>query len=203
MYVTLKLTAEGRRRIAKDAHFAKRFGRTVEGAVESAVTTGAEEIRQGLYLGELGLNPSRPEGLAGSVSAWMIQRSGAGRAIGAIGVPANAPAAAYARMQAEGGTITPRRARALAIPISAEAKGVTSPRDMPGLVMIKRPGRPPLLVRPMARRGRASGFELHWVLVASVTIPASDWLNRGARQALPEMMNAFTAAFREELGNRN
>ena len=202
MYLTIKLTDEAKRRIAKDGRLADRVGRTVAGALEGAAAVGAEEIRQALYLGELGLNPSSAEGLAGSVSSWMLQRAGAGRPVAAIGVAANTRAAAYARVQAEGGTITPRKARALAVPISAEAKGATSPRDMPGLVMIKRPGKPPLLVRPMSRRGRDSGFELHWVLVPSVTIPPTDWLNRGARQALPAMLNAFTDSFRRELESR-
>jgi len=89
MYLTIKLTDEAKRRIAKDGRLADRFGRTVAGALEGAAAVGAEEIRQALYLGELGLNPSSAEGLAGSVSSWMLQRAGAGRPVAAIGVAAN------------------------------------------------------------------------------------------------------------------
>ena len=190
MLVTIDITAEARRKIARDQQLAAQVDGAMAKAMEHTVAVGADEIAVMVKTGEVGL---RSDTAAASLMGWMINPS---TPTGAIGVPANTPAAAWARIQEEGGTIYPKRAKALAVPISDEAKGYSSPRDMPDLQLIPRKGKPPLLVRELSKRGDVIGFELHWVLVPSVTILATHWLSRGAKRAAPEMRDAF----RERLG---
>jgi len=84
----------------------------------------------------------------------------------------------YARIHEKGGTITAKPGKALAIPLDAAktaggASRYKSPKEIPDLVMIKRPGRPPLLVKQAVRgRGmdrRIMGIPM-FVLVKSVMI---------------------------------
>lgn len=188
MIVTLEIPAATRRKFERNAKLAKRADDAISGGLNAAVAVGAEEVRENLSRGGLGLTMRHPaSGLAASMMGWMIDA-----ATGAVGVPAESPAAAYAGILERGGTIYPGPGkRALAIPISDEAKKHTSPRDMPDLVMIPRKGKPPLLVRQLQRRGDLRGFELHWVLVKSVTIPAFRWLSKGVDAALGSMTGAM------------
>ena len=157
--------------------------------LKAACSIGADVLMQGVVTGDFGITARHPaSGLASSIRGWIIDSPGL---IGAVGVPSDSPAAAYAGILQRGGVIRPVRAKALAVPVSAEAKLYSSPRDMPGLDMIPRRGRPPLLVRQLQRRGAVKAFELHWVLVQSVTIPAFAWLTKGARKARPAMHGAF------------
>lgn len=73
----------------------------------------------------------------------------------------------YARIQDEGGTIVPRRAGALAVPIPP-TKGL--PRNYQNLVMIRRVGKPPLLVEKRAR-----SWKLRFVLLQKVTLKPTRW----------------------------
>jgi hypothetical protein len=185
MIVELTIPASTQRKIERDERLAGRAADAIADGLETAAVVGAEEIRVFLVMGESGLTMQHPgTGMAAAVMGWMLDRSAP---LAAMCIPGNSPAAAYAGIQERGGTIVPRTARALAVPISEEAKMYSSPRDMPGLTMIPRQGRPPLLVRQLAGRGDARGFELHWVLVPSVTIAATHWLTRGAERARPEM----------------
>lgn len=82
----------------------------------------------------------------------------------------------YAGVQNRGGTIRPKGA-ALTVPIGAGkslALG-TRARDVPGLVMIKRPGKPPLLVKPGKKR-----FTLYYVLAKSVRIKPTGYIEAAA-----------------------
>lgn len=86
----------------------------------------------------------------------------------------------YARLQDKGDTIRPRFARMLAIPIAAglTAAGVprwASPRDVPGGFWLRRPGRPPIFVRPAGRKikGIRARLDLLFVGAASVKVPPS------------------------------
>jgi hypothetical protein len=166
----------------------ERIGRAVDGwmgAVASALSVacgiGGDQVAEWMMMGELGLRPGNAGqgGLASGVQGWMISDS---EPLGAIGVPGNHPAAAYAGIQETGGTIYPKNARALAIPISDEAKLHASPREMDGLVLISRPGKPPILARVAGEK-----VETHWVLVPSVTIEPTHWLSHGVERAAPEM----------------
>jgi hypothetical protein len=67
-----------------------------------------------------------------------------------------------------GGIITPKRAKALAIPISPEAYKAGSARLFPReLTMVSRPGRPPLLVET-GIIGKSKAWKLHYILLRSV-----------------------------------
>jgi len=73
----------------------------------------------------------------------------------------------YAAIQERGGTIVPKNAGALAIPINDEARH-RKPRSF-NLKMIKRQGRPPLLVRDVG--GKFKRSDIMYVLKKSVRIP--------------------------------
>jgi len=190
MVVTVRLSDSARRIIRRDARRASRIGALLLDGLRAAAAQGAEGVRERLGAGELGLTMRHPaSGLAASVTSEITDPA---EPRAAVGVPADSPAARYARMLAVGGTITPVRARALAVPISEEAKRYSSPRDMPDLELIPRKGKPSLLVEKLqARGGRREQWRIHWVLVASVTIQATDWLARGLRLSLPEMVDAL------------
>lgn len=85
------------------------------------------------------------------------------------------PANKYALIHELGGTIIPTKAKALAIPIHPSAKKAIGPRAFTDLVMIKRKTGPPLLVRPHSAK-RARSFDLMYVLLPSVNIPARPYL---------------------------
>jgi len=183
--VTIEIPAATRRKIARDAELAGRVGGVVAEALTAGAEIGAEAVREKLALGELGLTSRNPGqgGLASGVGFWPATE---GEPVAAIGVHANHPAARYAAIQEHGGTITPKTARALAVPVSEEAKRHTSPRDMEGLVLITRDGRPPLLARPTG----GDGLDVHWVLLSSVTLTATHWLSRGVEAAGEEISAA-------------
>lgn len=109
----------------------------------------------------------------------------------------------YARIQELGGVITPKTAKALAIPIHPEAQRASGPRSFTNLKLIPRPGKPSLLIRQEGRKtySRTSGkkrvahiavtrWDLMYVLVKSVTLPARPylrpalWSNEGAIREL-------------------
>ena len=189
MIMTLSIPAATQRKITRDGKLAAEAGEVMADGLDAAAVAMAEDIRRQLVTEELGLTMRHPaSGLAASVLGWMLDRS---VPLAAVGVPANSPAAAHARIQNTGGTILPKNAKALAIPISAEAKKYTSPRAMQGLDLIPRPGKPSLLVRQLTKRGALKGFELHWVLVSSVTLPGTRWLDRGAENARGVGAGAF------------
>ncbi len=198
MIVTMNIPAETHRKIARDKRLAGRAGEALAASMETAVAVGADGVIERLILGELGLKMQNPaSGLAASVAGWMTDPSAPA---GAIGVRSNSPAAAYARILETGGTIKPKNGKALAIPVSDEAKRYTSPRDMQGLDLIPRKGKPPLLVRKLAARGaRRAQWVIHWVLVKSVTIRAYHWLTKGVKAEAPEMRNAFASRLGEYL----
>jgi len=196
MIVTLEIDPASRALVSRHAASAPQAEAAFAGALGAAVFDGAESVREDLALGRLGLRPSSGQGgLEESVSGWMIDRA---IPLAAVGVPSNAPAARYAAMQEFGGRIVPRTAKALAVPISAEAKGHESPRDMEGLSLMPRRGKPPLLVRLIGGgRSRARArVEVHWVLVPSVTILGTGWLSSGVRRAVGAMERAFGGRLR-------
>ena len=81
-------------------------------------------------------------------------------------------ASRYAAMLALGGTIVPRKAKALTIPIAPEARGKRA-RDFPGIFRIG----DILFIAKARGRGRGKHTELIplFVLKRRVTIPAFDW----------------------------
>ena len=190
---TVEITPASWRTIERIGRAVDGWMEAVSGALAMAVGVGGDAVAEWMQLGELGLKPSGAgrEGLASGVRGWMLSDD---EPLGAIGVPGNHPAAAYAGIQETGGTIYPRTAGALAVPISDEAQLHASPREMDGLVMIKRPGKPPLLARTVG-----DTLEVHWVLVPSVTIEATHWLSTGVQRAAPEMARVMLLELRQFL----
>lgn len=102
----------------------------------------------------------------------------------------------YADIQDQGGTIFPRAAKALAIPLTKKAEK-RYPREWPRfqLTLIDRSkkGKPPLLVEEKGtwkKLGRSGGkelvvkrMEIHYVLKKSVTIRGKGYVERARRAA--------------------
>lgn len=77
-----------------------------------------------------------------------------------------------------GATITPRRAKMLAIPLTAEAQAAGSPRKFPGLLVPVTRGGKGVLVERTGKRGRPKA---QYALVRSVKIPARPFLGFSAK----------------------
>lgn len=93
-----------------------------------------------------------------------------------------------AKLMQTGGTITPKNAHALAIPVTAEARRYASPRDFPRTLFVLRKkgsGRPGVL----AERVSGGAVAVHYVLVKSVTVPARPYLG-----LTPEAVDSIRAA---------
>ena len=195
MIVTLEIPAETKALIRRHGAAAREAPAAFARGLLAAAGAGAESVREDLVRGTLGLTMRNPgSGLAASLFGWMIDDS---VPLAALGVPSDSPAARYAGILERGGTIRPRTGRALAIPVSEEARRCTSPRQMTGLWMLKRPGRPPLLVRSGAR----GALEVHWVLKTSVTIRGRRWMEAGVEGARDTMLAAFGGTVRDYLAS--
>jgi len=191
MIVTLEIPAESKAMI--EAH-----GRASQGcqdalwqALGAAASRGADSIAEQVIMGETVLTPRHGgAGLAGSIMAWPLDRSAL---LFAVGIPANAPAAVYAGALERGSTIFAKGGKSLAVPLTAEAREFDSPRDMPGLTLIPRKGRPPLLVRVVKQgRGGRAQIDPQWVLVKSVSLRRmTGWFSRAARAAFGVMAETF------------
>lgn len=75
----------------------------------------------------------------------------------------------YASIHQRGGTITPKGAKALAIPVTNEARRSGGPRRMGDLNLVWPKGKPSGTLRDTAGK-------THWILVKSVTVPARPFL---------------------------
>lgn len=202
MIVTMEISDAGRQTLRDLTDSGEQADEIIAAGLERAGALLADGIAEGLILGRYGLTMRHPGqgGLAGGVQHWWVDR---GRMMLAVGVPSNHPAAPYAAIHEHGGTIRPRNARALAVPLSAEARQYSSPRDMADLQYIPRRGRPPLLARVLHKRGQEAGLEVHWVLLRSVTLPARRWLSRGVEDNLAEAAAGFEDVLAERYGSSN
>lgn len=86
------------------------------------------------------------------------------------------------------------------------AKQFRGPRQMEEqgypLVMIKRAGRPPLLVEEIAGGRKKARMVIHWVLLKSVTVRETRWFDKGVVLATPvitdeagRVLNDYVAAW--------
>lgn len=105
----------------------------------------------------------------------------------------------YARMQEYGGVQRPRNAKMLAIPVGPALTGAgvskfASPRDVPGLVLVRSRGGAFLLVKSgegMSGRSKKIG-EVWYVLKRQVTIPAQPYMRPAmqvVRVLLPDVLS--------------
>jgi hypothetical protein len=186
-FLQLEFTGASRREIQKAIGRAKRVQATVAGAAKRGVEQLASEIATHELTGQtLGVVTGM---LRRSVKGWMI--SSGGTIVVAVGVT-KGPATAYARIHEEGGVIRGKGKR-LAVPLPAARTRTGKPRfpggpreaarKYPDLFLLKRPGRPPLLCRPLRvagrKGGKVKGLEPLFVLLSSVRIPARHWLSEG------------------------
>jgi hypothetical protein len=186
-----------KRRIDADQAAAQKAPGAFTAAMAAAIAVGSGEVSAALQRGELGLQPGKAQGMAGDVAPWMIDPD---IPMGAIGVPQEAASFRYAKFLDDGGStggrIYPKTARNLAIPVSEQAKKMTSPLDMPNLTLIPRRGRPPLLVEMLSSKGgRREQWRIHWVLLASVYIQPRHWLSKGVQAASAMIGQAFERKF--------
>lgn len=114
-----------------------------------------------------------------------------------ITLRANSPGAA---IQQFGGTIVPKSAKALTIPITAEAQRAGSPRRFPRVLFIPR-GKDYLA--ESVGKGKRSKLVVHYLLRASVTVTARPYLGISAAttQTINEVVaDNCVAIIKEKLG---
>ena len=108
-------------------------------------------------------------------NSFSYRVAGAGSKKASISVLSSSP---YARIHETGGTITPKHAQALAIPVSSQARAAGSPRRFPGKLF--RPRGKAILA---TTGGAGGGLTVHYVLRRSVTLSAKHYLTRAAKTA--------------------
>jgi len=103
----------------------------------------------------------------------------------------------YAAIQELGGMIKPDKAGALTVPIHPDAKKLVrnggSARDMKDLEMIKRKNGPPLLVRKK-EKGKNQRFDIMFVLLKSVQIPARPYMRPAVYENKDMILKIFAKA---------
>ena len=117
------------------------------------------------------------------------------------------PSARYARILEEGGTITPKNAKVLSIPIG---EGLTatgraryaSPRQVPDGFWLSRPGLPPLFLRSVGKAGAVSRIELLFVGVKKVTIQAAHSARNAGAEVQAQGRRILEEQIRTSLGAR-
>lgn len=85
-----------------------------------------------------------------------------------------------ARLQQEGGTVTPKGHPFLAIPATREAERAGSPRRFPRPLTVRLGHRGGVFLA-LRGRGRSAVLEVVYFLVRSVTVPARPYLGAGER----------------------
>jgi len=109
----------------------------------------------------------------------------------------------YARLHQEGGTVTPKNAKMLAIPLTREAARLEGARDFPRPLFVLSTNGKAFLAEPnpkgQTKRGKDRPPILHYVLKDKVVIPARPFLGIGAK-LLAKMHGAFENWFRKFLG---
>ena len=118
----------------------------------------------------------------------------------------------YAAMLEFGGTVRARAGRALPVPVGAAGRRIMRDTQGKGLktsgvpmTMIRRKGKPPLLVRAIVRRGKNSskilGSEILFVLKKSVTIKPRPYMSRAEKDAslYAKAVTAFEAGATAEI----
>lgn len=191
MQIVIEMSEDSKSVIAKWAGKPKRL----RSGMVAAARHGAELLASAISEKELG------EGGVLRVVTGMLRRSVAGRIVSHTGDAIVAgvgvikgPATKYARIHEKGGVIRAKGGGALAMPLPAARTPSGKPRfpggpaeakqKYPDLFMLKRRGRPPLLVRPLRMRGggahgKVKALEPLFILLKSVRMPARKWLSGG------------------------
>jgi len=169
-------------------------------SLKAAGAAGADDIKRRLVGGELGIKASGT-GIAAGLSCWPIDEA---IPMVAVGVAANHPSAAYAKIQNDGGDIRPKTAKALAVPLNEEARAAMrnwGPAHrlrqlLPGLVMIPKVSGDGIGI--LARKTGKGTIQPMFALRRRVTIKATHWLDLGIAGATPLM----TAVLGEQINRR-
>jgi len=112
--------------------------------------------------------------------------------VGSFGLP-------YGRIHEFGGTIV-AGGKMLKVPVNASAKRASELGDNLPAVVIKRPGKPPILMGTdgSRRASRTFGFTRSdlpvWILTPVVRIPPRPYIRPAALRARPAMLKAFNVA---------
>lgn len=109
----------------------------------------------------------------------------------------------YARIQDQGGTITPRNGSYLTIPLTNEASRVRARNFPGGLVFVHHPPALPVLAKqlgPIAPAGvRSAGLEPQYLLVRSATLKGHGYLDKAAASSLPQAQSIVNDALQKAL----
>jgi len=193
--------------------FWQRVPRHFEQAVLPAVQAAAKFLSSKVAETQFNRSPLqvRTGTLRRSIDADVV-RSG-DNIIARIGV-LKGPATRYAAILEEGGEIRPRKAKALAVPLDAAKTGGGRQRfpggptgakfksKHPDAFILKRAGKPPLIVAPRrvrgSRNGRVAGLIPLFVLVKRVRIPRTEWLSKGVARNI----GAWEVQFEREFSRR-
>lgn len=176
-----------------------RMRAAIDTALTDAAMRGSEVVRQGFQ--RLG-GSSAPAGTPPAIQTGHLKRSVTWASPQDLGTPGKAAIGTnvkYGRYQEKGAYITPKKARALAVPISREAKRASAkglgPRSMPNLFMLSRKGRDPLLAVKRAR----GALKIMYVLKKSVRLKPRPWLKPGFEKAKPLIRSAFASSLRQSM----
>lgn len=120
------------------------------------------------------------------------------------------PATPYAGIQDQSGTVRARPGHALPVPIGNRTAVTKSPSQLPNsirrkLILIERPGKPPLLCLKLGRSSRTgfskgAGLQPMYVLVRHVKIPGTKYLTDTIWNRAPRRIgDMLDGAFQETL----
>ena len=204
----IQLAPEARRCIEQLKRYPGFFEKAIEPSADSAGQLLASKISETQLSGDpLGV---RSGTLRKSVSC-RVQKNAKSVTV-AIGVT-QGPAQPYARIQDQGGTIKAAPGKALAVPLPAAMTPSGRPKYPGGprqagekhgedVFMLKRDGKPPLIVLVRRVRGSNKGRAVKliplFVLLKSVTIKPTYWLTKGVERNL----NVFEMAFSKAMDRR-
>ncbi len=102
------------------------------------------------------------------------------RVVGIVGSPS-----VYSRIHESGGEIRPKAAKALAIPLTPEAK-INKPRQMGDLFVWQNQDTGKAF---LARSEEGGGLTLHYFLTGGVTIPARKYLTKAQQAVKKDVVN--------------
>jgi phage gpG-like protein len=122
----------------------------------------------------------------------------------ALRLQAGGPAVPYAAAQEFGGTIYPRQAKALAIPLQERLRGI-SPKNLgePDTFILMREGKP-YIVQDTGNKGLGTGSGLVFLyrLVSSVTLRPTFYLRDAFKETLKELRDRIQKAVAKAVAGR-
>lgn len=187
-----------------DANFMRRFLDAVDVGVTESANVAADYAARSLGRdhGRVPSMPGFPPNSQDGTLRNSIVYVGA-KKLGTPGKAAIGSELAYARILELGGIIRAKNVRALPVPVNRAAKEMLRKAKgrslrMYKLVMIKQPGKPPMLVE-RTPTGREKKNGAVFVLKPSITIKPRPYLMAAVRNSAKEMEARFVQAARNHL----